>query len=66
MSAPVEHRAMTGKQLQAMLDKAGISQVKGAEALGLDARTVRRYVLGELPVPRVVALAIIHLAECKT
>lgn len=36
----------------------GCSGAKLAAALGIDPRTLRRYELGELPVPRAVAIAV--------
>jgi hypothetical protein len=54
---------MTPKQLQAALDKLGLSQVKGAKALGINERTMRRYIAGELPIPRIVVYDLERLLE---
>lgn len=49
---------MTGGQLQKLLDKMGETQVGMAKRLGISDRNMRRYVSGELPIPRVVELAV--------
>ena len=49
---------MTGGQLQRLLDNAGKSQRGMAKELGISERNMRRYVSGELPIPRVVELAV--------
>ncbi len=45
-------------QLRAQLEKSGLSQRGAARELDIDERTMRRYVAGELPVPRVVDYAL--------
>jgi hypothetical protein len=65
---------MNAKQLQQLLDEAGLSQRGAARQLQIDERTMRRYVAGELAVPRTVELALrvivmalglrVDLAEC--
>ncbi len=54
---------MTGPQLQRLLDRAGLSQRGAAKALGLNERTMRKYVAGDAEIPRVVELAIRCLAD---
>lgn len=54
---------MTAAQLQRLLDKMGETQVGMAKRLGISDRNMRRYVAGELPVPKVVELAVRCLAE---
>lgn len=54
---------MTAAQLQRLLDKMGETQVGMAKRLGISDRNMRRYVSGELPVPRVVELAIRCMAD---
>ena len=54
---------MTAAQLQRLLDKMGETQVGMAKRLGISDRNMRRYVSGELPVPRVVELAVRCMAE---
>lgn len=56
---------MTAAQLQRVLDKMGETQVGMAKRLGISDRNMRRYVSGELPVPRLVELAVRCLAEHK-
>lgn len=58
-------RGMTAAQLQRLLDKMGETQVGMAKRLGISDRNMRRYVSGELPVPRVMVLAVRCLAEHK-
>lgn len=43
----------------------GMSQRRLSRILGLDERTVRRYVSGDLPIPQVVALAIEYVADAE-
>ena len=52
---------MTPDQLRDLLTRAGLSQRGAARELGIDERTMRRYVAGDLPVPRVVELALTAL-----
>jgi hypothetical protein len=54
---------VTAAQLQKLLDKMGETQVGMAKRLGISDRNMRRYVSGELPVPRVVELAVLCLAK---
>jgi hypothetical protein len=53
--------AMTTKQLRRLLEANELPQTVAARELGIDARTMRRYALGELPVPRVVELALLYV-----
>lgn len=52
---------MTGKQLWRALQQAGLSQRGAAKALEINERTMRRYIAGEQPVPRVVEYAVLWL-----
>lgn len=54
---------MTAAQLQRRLDKMGETQVGMAKRLGISDRNMRRYVSGELPVPKVIELAVRCLAD---
>lgn len=54
---------MTGKQLQKALDRAGMSQRGMAKEIGIDERSMRRYVVAD-QVPRVVELAVLYV--CST
>lgn len=56
---------MNPKQLQKFLDEAEMSQRGAAKALGIDERTMRRYIAGEQPVPRVVEFALRWVAAQK-
>lgn len=49
---------MTGRQLKRFLKKSDLSQRGSARLIGIDERTMRRYVAGKLPVPRAVELAL--------
>lgn len=49
---------MTGPDIRDLLAAAGLGQRGAARALGIDERTVRRYVAGDLPVPKVVEVAL--------
>jgi hypothetical protein len=57
---------MTPNQLQRFLDEAGMSQRGAARELGIGERTMRRYVAGELPVPRPIELALRYLQRYPT
>lgn len=52
---------MTANQFRRTLEKAGRSQRAVAQALEINERTVRRYVAGDQPVPRVVEFALLWL-----
>jgi len=54
---------LTAAQLQRLLDQAGKSQRGMAKEIGISERNMRRYVAGELPIPRVVELAVRCLTE---
>lgn len=54
---------MTGGQLQRLLDRAGLSQRGAAKTLGINERTMRKYVAGDQAIPKVVELAIWCLAN---
>ena len=52
-----EHH-LTPTQLRGLLARAGLSQRAAARELHINERTMRRYCAGQLPVPRVVELAL--------
>lgn len=54
---------MTPTQLKKLLEKGGLSQRYAAKLLGINERTMRYYVSGDLEVPKVVELALRCLAE---
>jgi DNA-binding transcriptional regulator LsrR (DeoR family) len=51
---------VTAAELRAILAEIGMKQVECAKHLGIDQRTIRRYV-ADTPIPRVVELAIQHM-----
>jgi transcriptional regulator with XRE-family HTH domain len=54
---------MTAAQLKRALRDAGLSQRGAAKRLEINERTMRRYVSGEQPIPRVVEYALYWLAS---
>jgi hypothetical protein len=54
---------MTPAELREQLEKGGLSQRGAARELGLDERTMRKYCAGNLPVPKVVELALRWVAQ---
>ena len=53
---------MTSRQLAAKLKRLGLPQTEAARRLGVNARTMRRWIAGDLPVPRMVEL-VLHCWE---
>ena len=56
---------MTYFQFRALLDELRLSQLAAARLLGADARTVRRWALGERSVPPTVGVLLQLLADDK-
>lgn len=56
---------MSGRQLQKMLTRAGLTQREAAKALEIGERSMRRYVAAE-SVPKVIKLATQAICEEKT
>jgi hypothetical protein len=54
---------MTKNQLRKLLESHRLAQTEAARALEIDPRTMRRYIAGDLPVPRVVEWALLYLIE---
>jgi hypothetical protein len=54
---------VTPKQLQAFLDRNGLSQRGAAATIGIGERTMRRYVAGDLPIPLAVEYALRWVAS---
>ena len=52
-------------RLLALLNSAGLSQRGAARELGIDERTMRRYVAGDSPTPRVIFLAVERLRDSR-
>jgi hypothetical protein len=55
--------AMSPSQLQKLLDSTQLSQAEAARQLGLDPRSMRRYISGEVEVPLHVEIALKAIAE---
>lgn len=57
---------MTGGQLQKLLDSAGLSQRGAAKEIGINERTMRKYISGEAKViPKTVEYALRWLIHVK-
>jgi hypothetical protein len=57
---------MTRLQLRRLLEAHELPQTVAARELGIDPRTMRRYIAGDLPVPKVVELALqYYIAQRK-
>lgn len=54
---------MTALQLKRVLAKAALSQRGAAKLLEINERTMRRYVSGEQPIPRVVEYALLWISH---
>jgi ribosome-binding protein aMBF1 (putative translation factor) len=54
---------MTAKQFRRAIDQIGLSQITAAHFLAIDPRTVRRYALGELPVPPLIAKVLDYMVK---
>lgn len=60
---------MTALQLQRLLDSAGLSQRGAAKAIGINERTMRKYIAGEADIPLTVEFAlrwVIHVMKERT
>jgi hypothetical protein len=49
---------MSGRQLRAFIERAGISQQGAAEAIGVSSASMFRYLTDDYPVPRTVEFAL--------
>jgi plasmid maintenance system antidote protein VapI len=49
---------MTAAQLQKLLDRAGLSQRGAAKAIGINERTMRKYIAGEHYIPLSIEFAL--------
>jgi transcriptional regulator with XRE-family HTH domain len=56
---------MTPAQLTKALKQADLSQSEAARRLGIDPRTMRRYIAGDLAIPLVAELALRYVIEHK-
>lgn len=52
-------------QFRRLLDKAGLTQVDASRLIGVTDRTMRRYVSGTTPVPRVVVCALLYVIQVQ-
>ena len=57
---------MTPERYAHAIEKLGLSQVKAAEFLGYDPRTSRRWISGDLAIPKVVAMLLELMIKTKT
>lgn len=53
------------KVVIALLAKAGVSQRYGAECIGINERTMRKYIAGDLPAPKTVIMALELLGSTR-
>lgn len=56
---------MTRKQLRQKLEREGLSQSEAARLIGIDPRSMRRYLKGDTPIPRVVEYALEYVIARK-
>jgi hypothetical protein len=56
---------MSPERYAQVIAKLGLSQVKAAEFLGFDPRTSRRWISGELAVPKTVAMLLELMVKLK-
>lgn len=54
---------MTSTELRELIESSGLSQREIARMLVIDERTLRRYLAGDLPIPKVVELAVTCLID---
>jgi hypothetical protein len=54
---------MTPKQLRTTLARIGLSQRGAARLLGIDERTMRKYIAGDLVIPEMLVWALRGLAQ---
>jgi hypothetical protein len=57
---------MTPDRYAEVIEKLGLTQVAAAEFLGYDPRTSRRWVSGDLAVPKVVAMLLELMVKTKS
>ena len=57
---------MTGRQLGRALARLGISQSETARQWGVNPRTVRKWIAGDQPVPRLVDLVVLCWQEHRS
>ncbi len=52
-------------QFRKMLEKAELTQAEAGRLIDVTERTMRRYVSGATPVPRVVIYALLHVIDLR-
>jgi DNA-binding XRE family transcriptional regulator len=52
-------------QFRRLLNRAGLTQVEAGRLIGVTDRTMRRYVSGATPVPRVVVCALLYVIHVQ-
>lgn len=57
---------MTAAQLAKLLDRAGLSQRGAAKAIGINERTMRKYIAGQAPIPSTVEYALRWHIHCSS
>jgi hypothetical protein len=57
---------MTPRRYAEVIDKLGLSQVGAAKFLGYDPRTSRRWISGDMDVPKVVAMLLELMVKTKS
>lgn len=55
---------MTPEQLRTILDRLGLTQTRAAHFLDVDDRTVRRWIAGDVVIPRPVELLLRLMDGC--
>jgi DNA-binding transcriptional regulator YiaG len=56
---------VTGKELRRLRERAGLSQMALAKLAGIHARTIMRWELGQVPIPKLEALGLVALLKEK-
>ena len=56
---------MTAKQLKKLLQQSSLTQTAAARELGITDRQVRRYIAGDVKIPRAVEIAITFITDTR-
>jgi hypothetical protein len=56
---------VTHNEYRKALEKLNLSQVGAARMLGVDGRTSRRWIAGEVPIPHAVSIVLTVMRKCK-
>lgn len=65
MATATKPTTMKGAQYQKLIDSLGLSQVDSAIMLGVNDRTVRRWVVDYVPIPHAVAILLTLMKKKK-